>query len=173
VNRWLAVLPLVALVALAVVFVGWSLRRDPGYKPDALVGRAVPAVSLAPLPGGAPVDLSSVAAGRPRVINLFASWCAPCRIEHPNLEKLRARGVEVVGVAYKDNPVATRAYLQELGDPYAAVLMDPEGQAGLDLGVSGVPETFAVDASGVIVAKASGPLVTDADVGRLAEALGR
>ncbi|KQS57416.1 thiol:disulfide interchange protein [Brevundimonas sp. Leaf363] len=176
-NRWLAIAPLVVLAALAAVFVGWSLKRDPVYRPDALVGRPLPTASLSPLQGSlagpAPVALAQAAAGQPRVVNLFASWCAPCRVEHPNLAKLRARGIAVVGVAYKDNPVATRAYLNELGDPYAAVLLDPEGRVGLDLGVSGVPESFAVDANGLIVAKASGPIITDADVERLAAALGR
>ena len=176
-NRWLAIAPLVVLAALAAVFVGWSLKRDPVYRPDALVGRPLPDARLSPLEGSAagaaPVMLGDAAAGQPRVVNLFASWCAPCRVEHPKLAKLRARGIAVVGVAYKDNPVATRAYLDELGDPYAAVLLDPDGRVGLDLGVSGVPESFAVDANGLIVAKASGPIITDADVERLAAALGR
>ena len=78
-----------------------------------------------------------------------------------------ARGVAVVGIAYKDEPVATRAFLDELGDPYSMVLVDREGRAGLDLGISGVPETFAVDARGRIAAKQSGPLLDEADIERL------
>lgn len=174
-KRWLAVLPLVALVALAVLFVGWSLQRDPTYRPDALVGQAIPETVLPILKDGVPgpqnVDLKTAGVGRPMIVNIFASWCAPCRLEHPKLMELQARGVAVVGIAYKDEPEATAAFLDELGDPFAMVLVDAEGRAGLDLGVSGVPETFAVDAMGKIVAKHSGPLLEDTDVERLVAAM--
>jgi cytochrome c biogenesis protein CcmG/thiol:disulfide interchange protein DsbE len=174
-SRWLTVIPLVVLAALAVLFIGWSLQRDPEYRPDAIVGQSVPETVLPILQGDVAgpqnVDLKTAGVGRPMLVNLFASWCAPCRIEHPQLMALKAQGIAVVGVAYKDDPVATRAFLDELGDPFTMVLVDQEGRAGLDLGVSGVPETFAVDAMGRIVAKASGPLLTQADVDRLVAAL--
>jgi cytochrome c biogenesis protein CcmG/thiol:disulfide interchange protein DsbE len=174
-SRWLTVIPLVVLAALAMLFIGWSLQRDPEYRPDAVVGQAVPQTVLPILQGDVAgpqnVDLKTAGVGRPMLVNLFASWCAPCRIEHPQLMALKARGIAVVGVAYKDDPIATRAFLDELGDPFTLVLVDREGRAGLDLGVSGVPETFAVDAMGRIVAKASGPLLTQADVDRLVDAL--
>lgn len=166
-KRWLAVLPLVVLAGLAALFVGWSLRRDPEYRPDALVGRPIPETVLPLLSGEGELDLKTAAVGRPMVVNLFASWCGPCRIEHPQLMALEARGIRVVGVAYKDEPANTRAFLDELGDPFAVVLIDREGRAGIDLGVSGVPESFAVDAYGKVVAKSSGPLMTPADVDRL------
>jgi len=105
------------------------------------------------------------------LVNVFASWCAPCRVEHPKLMALEARGVAVVGVAWKDDPVATRRFLDELGDPYSMVLVDRDGRAGLDLGITGAPETFAVNAMGEVVAKFSGPLVDDAEVERLVEAI--
>jgi cytochrome c biogenesis protein CcmG/thiol:disulfide interchange protein DsbE len=105
------------------------------------------------------------------LVNVFASWCAPCRAEHPNLMALKARGVAVVGVAWKDDPVATRAFLDELGDPYSMVLVDRDGRAGLDLGITGVPETFAVNAMGQVVAKSSGPLIDAAEVERLVAAI--
>jgi len=175
VSRWLSLAPLVVLAALAVLFIGWSLKRDPAYKPDAAVGRPIPQTVLPILTGSTPgpqnVDLKTAGVGRPMIVNIFASWCAPCRIEHPRLMALKARGVAVVGVAYKDEPEATRKFLDELGDPYTMVLVDREGRAGLDLGVSGVPESFAVDAMGRVVAKSSGPLLTDADVERLIEAI--
>jgi cytochrome c biogenesis protein CcmG/thiol:disulfide interchange protein DsbE len=174
-KRWLPVIPLVVLAALAALFVGWSLKRDPAFKPDALVGQSVPETVLPILSDGvagpANVDLKTAGVGRPMIVNVFASWCAPCRIEHPRLLALQAQGIAVVGVAYKDEPEATQAFLDELGDPFAMVLVDREGRAGLDLGVSGVPESFAVDAMGRIVAKTSGPLLTDADVETLTAAL--
>lgn len=174
-SRWLTVIPLIVLAGLAVLFIGWSLQRDPEYRPDAIVGQTVPETVLPILQGDVAgpqnVDLKTAGVGRPMLVNLFASWCAPCRIEHPQLMALRDSGIAVVGVAYKDDPIATRAFLDELGDPFTMVLVDQEGRAGLDLGVSGVPETFAVDAMGRIVAKASGPLLTQADVERLVAAL--
>ena len=174
-KRWLAVLPLLVLTALAVLFVGWSLQRDPTYYPDALVGQPIPETVLPILKDGVPgpqnVDLKTAGVGRPMIVNIFASWCAPCRLEHPQLMELQSRGVAVVGIAYKDEPEATAAFLEELGDPFAMVLIDAEGRAGLDLGVSGVPETFAVDAMGKIVAKHSGPLLEASDVERLVAAM--
>ena len=170
-NRWLALLPLVAIAALAVLFVGWSLKRDPAFKPNAMVGQPIPETVLPMLTGDqagpGQVDLKTAGVGRPMIVNVFASWCAPCRIEHPKLLQLKRRGIAVVGVAYKDEPVATRAFRDELGGPFAMVLVDREGRAGLDLGISGVPETFAVDAMGRITAKQSGPLLDDADIERL------
>lgn len=174
-SRWFAVVPLVVLVALAALFIGWSLKRDPSVKPDALVGQPVPETVLPMLTGAQAgpgnVDLKTAGVGKPMLINVFASWCTPCRAEHPKLMALKARGVAVVGVAWKDDPVATRAFLDELGDPFAMVLVDREGRAGLDLGITGAPETFAVDAQGRVVAKFAGPLLSDAEIERLVAAI--
>lgn len=174
-NRWLSVLPLIVLVALAALFIGWSLKRDPSIKPDALVGQPIPETVLPLLTGDhagpGHLDLKTAGVGQPMLVNVFASWCAPCRVEHPALMALRARGVAVVGVAWKDEPVATRAFLDELGDPYSMVLVDREGRAGLDLGITGAPETFAVDAMGRVVAKFTGPLVDEAEIERLVAAI--
>jgi cytochrome c biogenesis protein CcmG/thiol:disulfide interchange protein DsbE len=174
-SRWFALVPLVILVALAALFIGWSLKRDPEIKPAALVGQPIPETVLPMLTGDRAgpgvVDLKTAGVGKPMLVNVFASWCAPCRVEHPKLMELKARGVAVVGVAWKDDPVATRAFLNELGDPFAMVLVDREGRAGLDLGITGAPETFAVDAMGEVVAKASGPLIDDVEVERLVSAM--
>lgn len=174
-NRWFALVPLVVLVALTAMFVGWSLKRDPAFKPDAIVGKPIPETVLPILSGDiagpGQVDLKTAGVGKPMIVNIFASWCAPCRAEHPQLMRLKAQGVAVVGIAYKDDPAATRAFLDELGDPFSMVLVDREGRAGLDLGVSGVPETFAVDAMGQVVAKSSGPLLDPAEADRLVAAM--
>lgn len=168
-KRWVAFAPLILLVGLAVLFVGWSLKRDPEFKPDAMVGRPLPATVLAPLAGGPAAPLNAQVRG-PVLVNLFASWCVPCRAEHPELMRLRAQGVRIVGVGWRDKPEASRAFLAELGDPFSLTLTDPEARSGVDLGISGVPETFAVDARGVIVAKHAGAL-TRADADRLVAAL--
>ena len=183
-KRWLAVLPLAALVAL-VVFAAFRLGdvaghslaggRGAEYRPAALVGQPIPETVLPLLTGAEAgpgmLDLKTAGVGRPMLVNVFASWCAPCRIEHPQLMALKARGIAVVGVAWKDDPADTRRFLDELGDPYAMVLVDREGRAGLDLGITGAPETFAVDAMGKVVAKASNPLVAPAEIERLVAAL--
>lgn len=179
-KRWLAIVPVAALVVLAV-FLAVQMNRmslsgqGAEYRPDALVGRELPLTVLPILDGDQAsdqmLDLKTAAVGKPMVLNLFASWCAPCRLEHEQLMALKAKGIKVVGVAYKDEPVKTRAFLDELGDPFDLVLVDQAGRAGLDLGVSGVPETFVVDAYGVVTHKISGPILTQQDLQAVIEAV--
>lgn len=180
-KRWLALLPIAVLIALAAFLMTQMDRMagdpaaGPTYRPDAMVGQPIPETVLPILVDGREtddrLDLKTAGVGKPMIVNIFASWCAPCRLEHPQLMALKEQGVAVVGVAYKDEPVATDAFLEELGDPYRLVLVDRDGRAGLDLGVSGVPESFAVDAYGTIVAKSSGPVLTEADLKALVDAL--
>jgi cytochrome c biogenesis protein CcmG/thiol:disulfide interchange protein DsbE len=171
-KRWIAFAPLAVLAAAVALFALYALNRPTArVTPDALVGRPAPAIALEGLDGAAPRPLNAVADG-PALVNVFASWCVPCAVEHPELMRLKADGVRIVGVAYKDRPAASRAFLERLGDPFAVALSDPQGLAGIELGVSGVPETFAVDARGVIVAKHAGPM-TRADAQRLVDALER
>lgn len=161
-NRWLAILPLGALVALGLLFGLYALKRDPNVKPDALVGKPLPDLVLPALDTGRPVRLHDAARPAPALVNIFASWCAPCEIEHPVLVDLKKQGVRIVGVAYKDAPDNTKAFLSRLGDPYAERLVDRDGRAGIELGVTGVPETYLVGADGMILAKHTGPLTPDA-----------
>jgi len=102
------------------------------------------------------------ATGTPTVINIFASWCAPCEVEHPVLLALKAQGITVIGIAYKDDPAKTEAFLRRLGNPYSKVLVDRTGRAGVEFGISGVPESFLIGADGKVLAKFTGPM-TPAD----------
>lgn len=166
-RRLLPFLPLLALAALVALFAVFALQRDPQVKPDALVGKPLPQVMTPTLVGGEAVPLRAVVEG-PTILNVFASWCAPCELEHPQLLRLRDAGVRVVGLAYKDEPAKTAAFLNRLGDPFAQVLTDRDGRAGVDLGISGVPETYLVGPDGVIRAKHTGPL-TEESAGTLLE----
>lgn len=157
-SRWLAFLPLAALVALGLLFALFALKRDPQVQPDALVGKPLPALTLPELETGRPQPLRAALGDKPTLVNIFASWCAPCEIEHPVLVDLKGQGVRVVGVAYKDAPENTKAFLGRLGDPFAARLVDRDGRAGIELGVTGVPETYLVAPDGTILAKHTGPL---------------
>lgn len=160
-RRWLAVIPLAALAALAVLFmVRLKGGGDAHYTPTALVGKPMPDETLPPLAGGPPMPLKGEV--RPAtLVNFFASWCAPCIEEAPTLMALKAQGVRIVGVAWKDDPEKTKAMLAKVGDPYAQVLVDRDGAAGLDFGVSGVPETYVIGADGKILAKEALPLTAD------------
>ena len=169
--RWFALLPTAALVALAVLFVGYALRHDPHVYPAALVGHPAPKAPLQPLAGGVALPPTAVLKG-PVLVNFFQSTCAPCVVEAPALMALRSQGVPIVGVAWKDDDDGTRSFLKTYGDPFQTVLTDHGGRVSVDWGVSGVPETFAIDSEGKIVAKRSGAL-TPQDAETLAESLGR
>lgn len=160
-KRFIAFAPLILLALLVVVGVVMLTRggeRELFTTGEA--GRAAPTYALARLDGGAMLT-SDEMAGRAYVINMFASWCTPCRAEHPQLMALQASGVEILGVAYKDRPAATMQFLNGLGDPFSAVGQDPEGRFALELGIVGVPETFVIGADGTIRAVHRGPLTPE------------
>jgi len=154
-------LPLGFFVALALIFLT-QLRSgvDPSEIPSALVGKPAPSFTLPPLDGMNVPGLSQAdLIGHVTLVNVFASWCVPCREEHPVLSALAADPrIRVVGIDYKDDPGNARTFLTGLGNPYVAIGTDTRGRAAIDWGVYGVPETFLVDASGVIRHKIIGPL---------------
>jgi len=160
-KRLAALAPVAALLALVALFAGFSLRRDPRVTPTALVGKPAPTIVLPRLADGAAVPLRPLVRG-PVLVNFYASWCAPCAQEAPALMALKAEGVRIIGIAYEDKPEASRRYLSRLGDPYQDVLVDLDGRGGVEFGVTGVPETYAVDAGGVIRDKRALP-ITPAD----------
>lgn len=169
-SRLFIYLPLALFLALAGLFLyKLATGGDGRVIPSALIGKPVPAFALQPLPGltrdGKPVPGFSSAdlKGEVTVVNLFASWCAPCRQEHPILVDLAREGrVRVFGMNIKDEPENARRFLGQLGNPYAAVGMDPNGRTSIDWGGYGVPETFIVGRDGTIAFKFIGPLSEEA-----------
>ncbi len=159
-RRLLFLAPVAAVLIVLGVF-AFGLRRDPSLLPSTLIGKPVPDFNLAPVRAGEPGLASRDLRGGPRLLNAFASWCVSCKLEHPILLALKAQGVPIDGLDWKDTPAAGGAYLAKEGDPYARVGSDPTGRAGIDLGVAAVPETFVVDGAGVVRYKHVGPISPD------------
>ena len=134
-----------------------------------MIGKPLPDLILTDLIGGPDIDLKTIKG--PVIINLFASWCVPCRAEMPVLARLKAHGVRIIGIAYQDTPQKTLTFLEQAENPYAEVLNDPKGASGLELGISGVPETYLIDQHGMITDKISAPL-TETDINRVEVAMG-
>ena len=154
--RWA---PLAAFAALAMAFVIGLFLPDRESLPSRLIGQPAPAFSLPLLQGEGVMTAADLASGDgPTVFNVFASWCAPCRVEHPALMALKDQGYRIIGMAYKDAPGNVTAFLRDLGNPYASVALDANGRAGIEWGVAGVPETFIVNAKGVVTYKHVGPI---------------
>jgi len=157
--------PALVFVAIAA-FLLLGLFRDPQKIPSPLIDKAAPAFDLPRLvttDGADPGRLSSAdLAARPYILNVWASWCAPCLQEHPLLLDLAKRRLApVVGIDYKDEPAHARAWLARHGNPFDAVASDRDGRAAIEWGVYGVPETFVVDAAGLIRYKHIGPLTRE------------
>jgi cytochrome c biogenesis protein CcmG/thiol:disulfide interchange protein DsbE len=169
--RALALIPPVVFAALAGLF-AWGMLRPGGQElPSALIGQVAPALPDADLPPLPAFDAAALADGEVKLVNFWASWCAPCRVEHPHLTALAAEGIAVYGINYKDDPANALAFLDELGNPYRAALADGDGRRALDWGVYGVPETFVIDGSGRIVARMAGPVTERTLTERLRPAL--
>ncbi|SEK27747.1 cytochrome c biogenesis protein CcmG, thiol:disulfide interchange protein DsbE [Xaviernesmea oryzae] len=159
-RKLMVALPLLLFAGLAALFLSrLESGQDSQDIPSALIGTRAPTLSLAPLDGVAvPVLSDQAIAGRLTLVNVFASWCVPCRQEHPLILSLsKDRRLNLVGINYKDQPDKTRAFLDELGNPYAAIGADPKGRAAIDWGVYGIPESFLVAPDGTILYKRIGP----------------
>jgi cytochrome c biogenesis protein CcmG/thiol:disulfide interchange protein DsbE len=159
-NRLVFILPVVAFMAL-VGFFAIGLTKDPKELPSQLIDRPLPAFTLPGIEavaGGGPGFASDAIRGEPALLNVFASWCAACPQEHPVLTRISKEGVPIFGLAWKDKPEDSRAWLARFGNPYAKVAADESGRTAIDLGVTGVPETFIVDGHGRVRFKVIGPI---------------
>ncbi len=156
-RRHLAIaIPLLVFIAL-VVLLAIGLTRNPREVPSPLIGKPVPVFSLPPVLGRTLGLSDKDLNGEVSVVNVFASWCVPCRQEHPLIQRL-AREIPVHGLNYKDRPEDAARWLDELGDPYTRTGADLDGRVGIDWGVYGVPETFVIDRHGRIAYKQIGPI---------------
>ena len=153
--------PLCAFILLGALL-GAGLKLNPREVPSPLIGKAAPAFSLPLLSEPQRALASTDLKGKVWLLNVWASWCAPCREEHPYLVALaREQIVPIYGLNYKDDPRAAQEWLQRLGNPYTESMLDRDGTVGIDYGVYGVPETFVIDRSGVVRFKHVGPLTPD------------
>ena len=150
------------MIALLGFGIWWNTHNDPREIPSPLLGKAVPAFDL-PLLADPDSRVSNTdLAGAPYLINVFGSWCFACRDEHPILmREARRLGIKLVGLNYKDEPADAKRWLAEYGDPYDVVIADYDGKTAIDFGVTGAPETFLIDAQGVIRYKHISPITAD------------
>ncbi len=154
----LMVLPPLLFVALAGLFLGGMLRQNPDELPSALIGRTAPAVPVEGLPGTVLLTDVDLRSGQVTIVNFWASWCPPCRAEHPTLQALAAN-YPVAGINFRDNSDDATGYLAEQGNPFFASGFDPRGRTSIDWGVTAPPETFILGGDGTVLFRFAGPLV--------------
>jgi cytochrome c biogenesis protein CcmG, thiol:disulfide interchange protein DsbE len=167
-SNLLVLLPLLAFVALALLFLYRLGAGDPSKLPSALIGRQAPKTDLPALEGltrdgkAVPGLTNATLAGNVTLVNVWASWCVPCHDEAPLLEELaKDKRFQIVGINYKDAPDNARRFLNRYGNPFVAAGVDPNGRASIDWGVYGVPETFLVGRDGAIAYKLVGPITAE------------
>lgn len=159
-NRVIVWAPLGAIALLLVVFAIALTGRPEGTPGDPMTGRQLPALPVTEFGDGfAHFDPETIEG--PYLLNFWASWCAPCRIEHPLLAELASSGIPVHGITYADRPENARAFLAELGNPFTSLAADHERRAALELGITGAPETFIIDGEGVIRARWRGAITPE------------
>lgn len=154
----LMIAPPAIFAAFAVLAGIGMFREDKDALPSAREGQPAPPVVLTELPGKTPFTDADLRDGEVKLVNYWASWCAPCRVEHPHLETLADEGLRIYGINYKDDPANALGFLEELGDPYTAIGADVSGRMALDWGVYGVPETYVIDGDGTIILRFAGPV---------------
>lgn len=165
-KRLIYIVPVLAFVAIAAfLFAGLRDRATtaPDVLPSMLVGKAAPKTALPPLdPQARAFSSADLSAGHVSIVNVFASWCVPCREEAPALQALsQLKGVSLYGMVQKDTPAKARAFLNDLGNPYSRIDLDADGRASIDWGVYGVPETFIIDGHGIVRLRYAGPITAD------------
>jgi cytochrome c biogenesis protein CcmG, thiol:disulfide interchange protein DsbE len=163
-RRRLFLIPSIAFIVVAVFFLRSLHAPAPHVVRSPLIGRPAPLVALPALDGATKRFTSAdLSAGHVSVVNVWASWCVPCRAEAAELADIsRSGSAELYGIVYEDNPAAAREFLRETGDPFARLDLDADGREGAAWGIYGVPETFVIDRKGIVRLRYAGPIVPDA-----------
>lgn len=162
IRRLLPFFAFVALSALLYAGIRLSQERDPNAIPSPLIGKPAPEFALPALHQPDQLVRKSDLLGQPYLLNVFASWCPSCRVEHPVISELARSGrLKVIGFNYKDQREDALRWLQQFGDPYAQILVDADGRAGIDFGVYGAPESFLIGADGKVLHKHVGPVTAE------------
>lgn len=158
-RKGLLLVPVLMFIGLAALFYTGMYRANPGELQSVFVGRPAPALPVTALPGVPALTDADLRAGQVTLVNFWATWCPPCRAEHPVLLELAARGVRVAGVNIRDDDAKATAYLEEDGNPFFAVATDPTMRRAIDWGVTAPPETFIIAGDGTVLFRFIGPLV--------------
>ena len=151
-------LPPLIFAGLALMFYLGMNRDDPRALRSTREGGPAPELFLEVLGGGVPFTSESLRDGQVKLVNFWASWCTPCRVEHPQLEAMAREGIIIYGINYKDDPTKALGFLERLGNPFAELGADPNGRTALEWGVYGVPETFVIDGEGTVILRFAGPI---------------
>lgn len=157
--KWLMVLPPVIFAGLAGLFYTGMMRDNPQDLPSVFIDRAAPAVPVTGLPGIPVLTDADLRSGEVTVLNFWASWCPPCRAEHPVLKEMAGMGIRVAGINMMDPEENAVAYLKDEGNPFFALATDPQGRNRVEWGVTAPPETFIIRGDGSVAFKFIGPLV--------------
>ncbi|MDE0968548.1 MAG: DsbE family thiol:disulfide interchange protein [Octadecabacter sp.] len=168
----LMMVPFVVFAGIVGIILGQGLLGGQGPElPSAFIGRPAPEINVSGINSLVPLNDAMLRDGEVKIVNFWASWCAPCRVEHPNLTALAGEGVPIYGINYKDLDQSALSFLDSLGDPYLAVGSDPRGFHAIDWGVYGVPETFLIDGDGTILLRMAAPVTQRELANRLRPAL--
>ena len=155
----LIILPPLIFLSLSFLFILGVKRENPNNLPSVFINKPAPPITETPLKSFTSVSLDEIKSPSIKLVNFWASWCPPCRAEHPKLLELSEQGVQIIGVNFNDNEDNASLYLKESGNPFTSIAFDPSGKTAIDWGVTAPPETFIINSNGVVIFRFAGPLV--------------